>query len=482
MKLLLLLENPLYLRPFVDTVQRLADRGHRIQIAWFGEEPKVRARFEETFATYPAVTFMTASATRSERHREVAMLRRAWNYLRYLESPYRDSTKLRQRAFAKLWRLIREKDTSDGLDPALAWSRAELQRVKGVLEYVEELIPPDPRCEAFLREASPDALLVSPLVDLNSSIQSDFIKAAASLDIPSGMLVYSWDNLSTKGGLHVIPDRVFVWNLRQRDEAMKLHRVPAERIVITGAPRFDRFLACRPRLARKVFCQPLGFDPRKPIVTYLCSSAFVSGNELPFVERWLRQLRSASSSLLRTCNVIVRPHPDIPLINLDVPATKPDWDLGEMAAVRRPFSDDAAVVLNTTSVTPQGLFECLWHSAVAVGLNTSAEIEAGLIGRPVLTVRAGEDADGQESTLHFHYLLEEHGGFVRIADSLEEHAAQLETTLTVLKRVGRKARRRAMSFVRPQGAEQPVADVLADAIEREFSRRPSMPVEQSVIA
>ena len=259
--------------------------------------------------------------------------------------------------------------------------------------------------------------------------------------------------------------------------------MPADRIVITGAPRFDPFLACQPRLSRDEFCAPIGFDPKRPIVTYVCSSAFVSGNELPFVERWLRQLRGVSSPELRECNVIVRPHPDIPLISLDMPAIKPEWNLGEIAAVRHPFHDDRAVVLNTTSITPQGLFECLWHSAAVVGLNTSAEIEAGLLGRPVLTIRAGNDADGQESTLHFHYLLEEHGGFVRIATSLEEHQAQLEATLVGGVKLGRIVRKRAMSFVRPHGADRPVSEVLADAIEREFSNwRSSSSVVENIIA
>ena len=31
-------------------------------------------------------------------------------------------------------------------------------------------------------------------------------------------------------------------------------------------------------------------------------------------------------------------------------------------------------------------FDSLWHSTAVVGLNTSAFIEAGIVGRPVLTI------------------------------------------------------------------------------------------------
>lgn len=480
MKFLLLLKAPHYLRPFVGTVQRLAERGHHVQIAWFTEAATQGGQHGEPFADYPGVTFTTVPGTRSMHRREVATLRRAWNYLRYLEEPYAGATKLRQRAFAKVWRLIREDETAEGGDPGMALTLRERRRIKAVLEYVEELIPPDPVCERFLRDTRPDVLLVSPLVDLNSSTQADFVKAATRLAIPTGMLVYSWDNLSTKGGLHTMPDRVFVWNKQQRREATNLHGVPRDRLVVTGAPRFDPFLACKPAVDRAIFYASLGLDPTKPLVMYVCSSAFVSGDELSFIQRWLRELRSSPSDRVRQCNVVVRPHPDVPLVDIEMPATKPDWGVDLAPAVRRPFSDERAVVLNTTSVTPQGLFECLWHSNVVVGLNTSAEIEAALVGRPVLSILAGEAADGQETTLHFHYLLKEHGGFVQPAGSLAEHAAQLDSVLCRPGKEGKFARKWAMAFVRPLGADTPVSHVLAEAIEREFSRRPLVDVPADV--
>ena len=50
-------------------------------------------------------------------------------------------------------------------------------------------------------------------------------------------------------------------------------------------------------------------------------------------------------------------------------------------------------------------------------------IEAGIVGKSVLTILAPQFA--QETTLHFHYLLAENGGFVHVAASLPEHVAQL---------------------------------------------------------
>jgi hypothetical protein len=99
-----------------------------------------------------------------------------------------------------------------------------------------------------------------------------------------------------------------------------------------------------------------------------------------------------------------------------------------------------------------------------VGINTTAMIEAAIVGRSVLTVLAPEFA--QESTLHFHYLLEENGGFLHVASSLEEHARQLAGVLDEEAADAERRRRFVESFVRPHGLDRPATPILADAVEQ----------------
>ena len=69
------------------------------------------------------------------------------------------------------------------------------------------------------------------------------MKSARALGIPVGFPVFSWDNLTTKGIVHVHPDCVFVWNDVQKREATEYYGFRPRSVVITGAPRFDSFLA-----------------------------------------------------------------------------------------------------------------------------------------------------------------------------------------------------------------------------------------------
>ena len=294
--------------------------------------------------------------------------------------------------------------------------------------------------------------------------QADFVKSARQLGVPSGLLVFSWDNLSNKGLIHELPDRMWVWNQTQRQEAAKFHGFPAEQVVICGAPRFDAFFEMRPAITRDALCAAIGLDPARPIITYLCSSKFVAAQEQEFVGRWLAELRRSSDPVLAGCSVIVRPHPAGVKGWHREPLTFVRWPTGERASASRPLADSGVVVMNSPlQNADQVLYDTVHHSVAVVGLNTSAEIEAAIVGRPVYTI-LDPAAEGQKGTLHFHYLLRQHGGHVYLAETLTEHCGQLSEALAGHDDAPTR-RNFLANFVRPNGLDRPVAPMVADAIE-----------------
>ena len=90
-------------------------------------------------------------------------------------------------------------------------------------------------------------------------------------------------------------------------------------------------------------------------------------------------------------------------------------------------------------------------------------IEAAIVGRPVLSIRA--DGFAQDSTLHFRLLLPEGGGPVEVAASLPEHRRQLAAALADPGPAQERAERFVAGFVRPLGRDRPATTILADAIE-----------------
>jgi hypothetical protein len=332
-------------------------------------------------------------------------------------------------------------------------SAGTTQRAIAPFLACERAIPSSPILESFIRSRQPDVLLVTPLVT-DRSTQVDLVKSAHAVGVPVGLCVASWDHLTTKGLMRVQPDLVSVWNQEQLAEAVEFHGASRDRIVVTGAQPFDRWFKRHPT-PRAVFCRKVGLDPAKPFVLFVGSTASISAPEaeVGFVRRWIEALRRVPA--LAGVGVLVRPHP--------YNATQwRDTDLTRMPGVE--VYPRSANPVNESD--RQDYFDSLFHSDAVVGVNTTAMIEAAIVGRTVHAVLADEFQDTQGGTLHFRYLLSENGGFLRVATSLDAHAAQLAETLAN-PAVGREACARFVrTFIRPHGMSVDATPVLVSALEQ----------------
>jgi hypothetical protein len=101
-----------------------------------------------------------------------------------------------------------------------------------------------------------------------------------------------------------------------------------------------------------------------------------------------------------------------------------------------------------------------------VGINTSAMIEAAIIGRPVFSLLAEEFAGTQQGLVHFHYLALENGGCVRVASVIDDHVRQLSECLGDLAEARAETERFIAHFVRPHGLDRPATPIFVDSVER----------------
>ncbi len=473
MRILLVIKQNKNLYTFERTIGLLVHRGHHVTVAVQDRDESRDERLADSFDPSRFSVVRCPQARTDDWSGVAPLLRSVRDCVQYLRPELQGATKLRSRTAHKLRQLLPLPVEA----PALAAGLAALpdvyvNRLDAILALAERSLPTDAVYDELLAAERPDLLLVSPLIHFGSA-QADLVASARRAGVPVSMLLFSWDNLSTKGYLHRHPDRMIVWNEQQREEAWALHRFPSDRVIVVGAPRFDSFFEMRRQMSAVEFHEPLGLDASKPTLLYVCSSRFVADRELAFIGEWVGQLRRSGSAPLGDCNVLVRPHPDVALLRDDVVVERIRWPAipGMIAYVARPFGDPRAIVLRTSDAGQQGLYESIAQSAAVVGLNTSAELEAGIVGRPVFTILS-EEADGQRSTVHFHYLLKEHGGFVSSAATFPEHLAQLDAAL----REGcdpAPIHAFIQRFLRPHGLDRPVAPLLADAIEHLATVRPT---------
>jgi hypothetical protein len=377
-------------------------------------------------------------------------LRAIMDFVRFLHPTLAGAPALRARIKRKV--LPRAYHWLDGI-PSLP-----PRTVRGLLRGLaglERAIPPYRPIMDVLRSEAPDVLLVSPLVAAASE-QVDWVKAGKACGLRTAVAVASWDNLTNKGLLRVQPDVVLVWNEAQRREAVEYHDTPAANVAVTGAQLFDRWFDGVAR-SRVEFCQRVGLRDDRPFVLFTGSSVFISRSdaEVAFVRRWIEGLRGSDSAPLRDANILVRPHP----YNCEAWESDPLRDLPGVAVYPgRGYSP-------ITAEARADFFDSLSHAGAVVGINTSAMIEAAIVGKPVCSILAPEFAGTQEGTIHFRHLLPEHGGFLRIAATLDEHVAQVADRLANPEGARAETQRFVASFIRPHGVDRPATPVFVDALE-----------------
>jgi hypothetical protein len=487
-RVLFFVDRPGVLRQFASLVAELGARGHDVHLALRSEpDEDQQPQVDRLVGASAHVTAGPAPARDpGDGWRPVAWAVRALGDLaRYTHPRYEHAPTLRARVTNKV---VGRLERAGELEPAgrrlalrtarqlAAGTNAALaDRVIRTMERLERAIPSSPAIDRYVREQAPDVVLATSVVKL-ASPQVEFLKSARVLGIPAGTCVASWDNLTNKGLLKWQPERVFVWNEMQRREAVELHGMRPERVSATGAGLFDTWFDRRPSTARDEFVRRMGLDPELPYVLFVGSSPFVTNHsdaEVRFVERWIEALRAAGDERLHRVGIAVRPHP--------VGKGWRDADLsGYENAVIWPRHSERPV----SPEEHDDFYDSLAHSAAVVGINTTAMIEAAVIGKSVLTVLAPEF--GQESTLHFHYLREENGGCLHVACTLGEHAEQLGRVLEDRAEDADRRRRFVEAFVRPHGLDRPATPIFADAVEELASARvaatPSAPLLAPLVA
>lgn len=457
MKIVFIMRHSGFVRNFEPALRLLCERGHRVHVAflgddphWLADTPDLAQRLCDQFPGFSRGSAPAGDDAWKELGRE---LRGRLDYLRYLTPRYRAARKLRARAARDVSTAVLRK-TERG-----AWgTHAGRSLLSAWYRLLERSIPVNDQIDAFFAEHRPDLLLVSPLIEPGSP-QREYIRAAQMRRITTVLCVGSWDNLTNKGLIHGRLDLVTVWNEYMRREAIELHGVPPERIAVTGAVQFDDWFTWKPN-PREMFCARVGLDSTQPYLLYLCSSKFVAPDEATFVRTWVNQLRQSSSAGLRNLAVLIRPHPQ----------NEHQWRRVDPADLPHCTIYPKAGAVPIDAASKADYFDSIYHSASVVGINTTAEIESAIVGRSVYTLLAPEFQDTQGGTLHFHYLKDVGGGVVHVAHDFPEHLAQLDAGLRGKSNDEERCRRFVELFVRPHGIDKTATSRLVGEIESVAAR------------
>ncbi len=150
-----------------------------------------------------------------------------------------------------------------------------------------------PGLHELMEKLRPD-LVIAPSGGLTPFV-TDAVRSARELEITSLVLVFNWDNLSSKGAFAVKPDYLAVWGEQSVEHAVRIHGFERDRVRILGVPTFDSYFHHRPGSAPSPF----------PYRYALFAGCYAPFDEASALARLDRAVEEQGLDL----KVVYRPHP-----------------------------------------------------------------------------------------------------------------------------------------------------------------------------
>lgn len=114
-------------------------------------------------------------------------------------------------------------------------------------------------------ESPPDIVFCT---DIQNDIDINLLIWAQRKKIKNIAMVRSWDNLTSKGLIRVVPQKLIVWNDIMKSEAINLHRINQSIIEIVGIPHYDKYRNYN-YSDKASFFKKIGLDMSKKIVLFI---------------------------------------------------------------------------------------------------------------------------------------------------------------------------------------------------------------------
>lgn len=273
--------------------------------------------------------------------------------------------------------------------------RSEFTDTKKVLDYTAFLvlsklgrlpfIPPliralygfcmrknEKRYADLFEKYSPDLVIAT---DVQSIHDIRLLAAAKARKIKTLGMVRSWDNLTSKGILPVLPNWLIVHNEEIKYEAIRISRVPEKNIfVINGIPHYDHYQTEK-RTPREEFLKKIGLDPNKKTIFYAPpADHFLGDNDTSsYILELLMQIDA---------NILVR---------------LPIWGsvgLGKVKIRENVFLDNPRTPFKNLGINNMELSrekdfhlaDCLAASDVVFSGPSSLAIDAAFFGKPIIMI------------------------------------------------------------------------------------------------
>lgn len=220
----------------------------------------------------------------------------------------------------------------------------------------------------------------SPSVVFSTDIQNELDLAMLSEAKKRGIYtigkVRSWDNLTSKGLIRVIPEKLLMWNDLIKEESIRINQINPKIIETVGIPHYDAYSRYN-YLKKEDFLKKIGGDPSKRVVTVI-----------PIGDRYLKNnnvdrdvVYILDQILPKNYEILVRMPPGDYVRQIE---NNPDQFGRKVLYDRAESTAENVKLTEMVKGDDEHYANILYHSDIVISGPSTAVIDAAYLDRPVI--------------------------------------------------------------------------------------------------
>lgn len=248
--------------------------------------------------------------------------------------------------------------------------------VRKIVRYLDFALVKDSTYSAYFDMYSPKLVFLAHLFD---EPEISLLREAKKRGIMSVGFVNSWDKVTSRCILRLLPDKAITFNSIVKDELIHFNEMKPENIFVSGLPQYDYFYTRTPIL-RENFFNKISISPEKNLIVYASMGRAFSTSDWDMID--LLHTLTTSNKIAKSSALLVRFQPNDfidqeeikkrPYLKYDQPGIRfgskrgVDWDMN--------FAD------------LEHLADTLHHAALVVCYASSISIDAAVFDKPIINI------------------------------------------------------------------------------------------------
>ena len=302
--------------------------------------------------------------------------------------------------------------------------------LRGVLRWMDQWVDAHPGVVSLLDTYKPDLVLAPDIV---FPVDRIFMRAAQRNGYPIIGLARSWDNLTSKGVIQILPDKLILHTTRMKRQAASLVGMREKDMAVTGPPDYDDYFkgSFKPR---NEFLAGLGIPINRRVVLFAPFYDDYTGSALIMLNALIHAIKDGG--LPHDVHLLVRYRPSTPEIDAGLIEKSDHVTFTSPCEYYFPVVNKVQVPTIDWEFSPKDnelMVNSVYHSNVMVITYSTLAIDAAACDRPIIGIRF--DADPHTPLkhqvtkihdAHDHYSELEAAGGVRLVNNMDEFIESLK--------------------------------------------------------